>query len=38
MKKLILLMLAFVSFQQMNAQQVQGDFTIQPKVGLNIAS
>ena len=38
MKKFILLMLAFVSFQQMNAQQVQGDFTIQPKVGLNIAS
>ena len=38
MKKFILLMLAFVSFQQMNAQQVQGDFTIQPKVGLNIVS
>ncbi len=38
MKKFILLMLAFVSFQQMNAQQVQGDFTIQPKIGLNIAS
>jgi len=38
MKKLILLLLAFVSFQQMNAQQVQGDFTIQPKIGLNIAS
>ena len=38
MKKFILLMLAFVSFQQMNAQQVKGDFTIQPKVGLNIAS
>lgn len=38
MKKFILLMLAFVSFQQMNAQQVKGDFTIQPKVGLNIVS
>ena len=38
MKKFILLMLAFVSLQQMNAQQVKGDFTIQPKVGLNIAS
>lgn len=38
MKKFILLILAFVSFQQMNAQQVQGDFTIQPKIGLNIPS